>query len=46
MAPRGLVPEGLPIDDPLDLHPLFRRYCEEPERPLLRRYPAERQVTS
>lgn len=26
MAPDGLVPEDLEISDPLDLHPLFRRY--------------------
>lgn len=28
MAPPGLVPERYPIEDPLDLHPLFRRYRE------------------
>jgi hypothetical protein len=46
MAPRGLVPEHFPIDDPLDLHPLFRRYGEDPELPLLRRHPEERRVTT
>jgi hypothetical protein len=25
----GLVPEGYVIDDPMDLHPLFRRYTKE-----------------
>ena len=44
MAPRGLIPEDYPIDDPLDLHPLFRRYSEDPELPLLERRPDERRV--
>jgi hypothetical protein len=44
MAPRGLIPEEYPIDDPLDLHPLFRRYSEDPELPLLERHPVERRV--
>lgn len=26
LTPRGLVPEDYTIDDPLDLHPLFKRY--------------------
>ncbi|HSJ24633.1 MAG TPA: alkaline phosphatase family protein [Longimicrobiales bacterium] len=26
MAPAGLVPDNMEINDPLDLHPLFRRY--------------------
>jgi hypothetical protein len=28
LTPRGLVPEDYRIDDPLDLHPLFRRYSK------------------
>jgi hypothetical protein len=27
LTPRGLVPEDYTIEDPLDLHPLFRRYA-------------------
>ena len=46
MAPRGLVPANFPIDDPLDIHLLFRRYAEDPELPLLERYPRERRVTT
>ena len=46
MAPRGLVPEDFPIEDPLDLHLLFRRYLEEPELPVLERPEAERRVTT
>jgi hypothetical protein len=44
MAPRGLVPEDYPINDPLDLHPLFRRYAEKPELPLLELPERERRV--
>ena len=29
MSPRGLIPGNYPIDDPLDLHPLFMRYVED-----------------
>ncbi len=35
LTPRGLVPSNYPIDDPLDLHLLFRRYREEPELDVL-----------
>lgn len=44
MAPRGLVPEGYPIDDPLDLHWLFRRYTEDAELPILERVRKENRV--
>lgn len=33
MAPPGLVPADHAIEDPLDLHPLFRRYSTDPVRP-------------
>jgi len=29
MTPPGLIPDDYVIDDPLDLHPIFRRYTEE-----------------
>ncbi|HEX6939959.1 MAG TPA: alkaline phosphatase family protein [Longimicrobiales bacterium] len=29
LTPPGLVPEGYRIEDPLDLHPLFRRYSSD-----------------
>jgi hypothetical protein len=45
MAPRGLVPDSYVIDDPLDLHPLFRRYTVEPDNPDLELYPNERRTT-
>jgi hypothetical protein len=35
MTPRGLVPHDYPIDDPLDLHPLFRRYTKPDAYPEL-----------
>jgi hypothetical protein len=35
LSPRGLVPASFPIDDPLDLHLLFRRYREQPELDVL-----------
>ena len=35
MSPRGLIPSNYPIDDPLDLHLLFKRYLEDPELPVL-----------
>ncbi|HSJ13625.1 MAG TPA: alkaline phosphatase family protein [Longimicrobiales bacterium] len=44
MAPRGLIPDGYPIDDPLDLHPIFQRYSDDPELPLLERQKHERRV--
>lgn len=44
MAPRGLVPDDFPIDDPLDIHQIFRRYLEEPELPILKRPEVERRV--
>jgi hypothetical protein len=42
MAPRGLVPADYEINDPLDLHAIFRRYSQPPADPLLRRYDPER----
>ena len=44
MAKRGLIPESYEIEDPLDLHPLFRRYTEEPSDPRLERHPVERRT--
>jgi hypothetical protein len=44
MAPRGLIPEDYPIDDPLDLYQLFRRYTEPPDLPILERHEDERRV--
>jgi hypothetical protein len=44
MAPRGLIPDEYPIDDPLDLHYLFRRYTEPPELAILERREDERRV--
>jgi hypothetical protein len=44
LTPRGLVPPAYRIDDPLDLHPLFRRYTQEPDLPILKRYDLERRV--
>ncbi|HEX6308217.1 MAG TPA: alkaline phosphatase family protein [Longimicrobiales bacterium] len=35
LTPRGLVPEQYVINDPIDLHPLFRRYTAPPEEPAL-----------
>jgi hypothetical protein len=32
MAPRGLIADDYEIRDPLDLHPLFRRYVHDVER--------------
>ncbi|HEX6694220.1 MAG TPA: alkaline phosphatase family protein [Longimicrobiales bacterium] len=46
MAPRGLVPEGYVIEDPLDLHPLFRRYTNEPEDESIRLVTEERRATT
>jgi hypothetical protein len=45
MAPRGLVPDDYPINDPLDLHELFRRYTKEPGDSPIPLYPQERRVT-
>jgi hypothetical protein len=43
MAPRGLVPADYSIDDPLDLHPILRRYTEPVEaRSLVARRTVER----
>jgi hypothetical protein len=44
MAPRGLIPDGYPIDDPLDLYQLFRRYTEPADLPILERHEDERRV--
>jgi len=46
MAPRGLIPHGYPIDDPLDLHNIFLRYSEPAELPILERHDDERRVAS
>jgi hypothetical protein len=46
MAPRGLVPEDYPINDPLDLYPIFRRYTRPPEDERLRRHAPERRATA
>jgi hypothetical protein len=46
MAPRGLVPHDYQIDDPLDLHPIFRRYTMPPEDPSLALYPRERRFNT
>jgi hypothetical protein len=42
MTPPGLVPDDYRIDDPLDLHALFRRYSHDPENPDLARAPQDR----
>lgn len=44
LTPRGLIPQDYPIDDPLDLHPLLRRYSVEPELPVLERVEHERRT--
>jgi hypothetical protein len=44
MAPRGLVPHDYAIDDPLDLHWLFRRYSEPDAAPLAPRAAQERRT--
>ncbi|HUF49815.1 MAG TPA: alkaline phosphatase family protein [Longimicrobiales bacterium] len=44
MTPRGLVPHSYTIDDPLDLHALFRRYSRPPTEPELVRREVERRV--
>jgi hypothetical protein len=46
MAPRGLVPHDYQINDPLDLHPIFRRYTMPPEDPSLALYPRERRFNT
>ncbi len=33
LTPPGLIPQSYVIEDPLDLHPLFRRYPLEPSEP-------------
>ncbi|MGH7446479.1 MAG: alkaline phosphatase family protein [Longimicrobiales bacterium] len=40
LTPRGLVPEDYEINDPLDLHPIFRRYTKAGARGL-QRHPVE-----
>jgi hypothetical protein len=40
LTPRGLVPPNYDINDPMDLHPLFRRYSVETDLPILKRRPA------
>jgi hypothetical protein len=40
LTPRGLVPQDYRIDDPLDLHWLFRRYSERVELPVAPHAPA------
>jgi hypothetical protein len=37
LTPRGLVPPNYDINDPMDLHPLFRRYSVETDLPILKR---------
>jgi len=44
LTPRGLVPHDYGINDPLDLHALFRRYTIEPSDPTLRRPAHERRT--
>jgi hypothetical protein len=41
LTPPGLVPPNYVIDDPMDLHPLFRRYSQDTDIPMLRRRSAE-----
>lgn len=43
LTPRGLVPQDYTIDDPIDLHPLFRRYTR-PDGPVAARHPEEQRV--
>jgi hypothetical protein len=42
LTPRGLVPQDYTIEDPLDLHPLFRRYSNPGESGAPERHPRER----
>lgn len=44
LTPPGLIPDDYVIEDPLDLHPLFRRYAENPEG--AGRSPAARPLSS
>jgi hypothetical protein len=46
MAPRGLIPEDYNIEDPLDLHPLFRRYTIEPDDDSIALFPNERRFNT
>jgi len=46
MSRRGLIPGSFPIDDPLDLHLLFRRYAEDPELDLLEFVEREQRVSA
>jgi hypothetical protein len=46
MAPRGLVPRDYPINDPLDLHALFRRYTVEPKNSAMALNDNERRFNS
>jgi hypothetical protein len=41
MTPRGLIPRDYAIDDPLDLHPVFRRYTEPVDDARLALHPLE-----
>ncbi len=45
MAPRGLVPENYTINDPLDLHEVFRRYSSKSDDSPIPLYPSERRFT-
>jgi hypothetical protein len=44
LTPRGLVPEDYTIDDPLDLHPLFRRYTTPADGRVPDRHPGEQRT--
>jgi hypothetical protein len=44
MTPRGLVPQDFTIDDPIDLHPLFRRYTSPARNDAPGRYADEQRV--
>ncbi|MGH7444200.1 MAG: alkaline phosphatase family protein [Longimicrobiales bacterium] len=46
MSRRGLIPANYAIDDPLDLHLLFRRYQEEPEIDVLEFVAREKRVAA
>jgi hypothetical protein len=46
LTPRGLIPPAYEIEDPLDLHPLLRRYTREPELPILKRQETERRAAA
>lgn len=46
LTPRGLVPTEFPIDDPIDLHAIFRRYTVPPDIPILKLAEQERRSAS